>query len=45
MYQLLLVLDDQKYIYFGVGTFIVLAAILLIFIIKDVVNEENEKIV
>lgn len=38
MYQLIMILPDQKYIYYGIGVLIIIIALLASFAVRDVVK-------
>lgn len=38
MYQLIMILPDQKYIYYGIGALIIIIALLASFAVRDVVK-------
>jgi TRAP-type C4-dicarboxylate transport system permease small subunit len=39
MYQLVMILPDQKYIYLGIGAFVIAVAFLASFAVKDVIKD------
>ena len=44
LYAIHTVVNDQKYIYYGLGLFTIAVSIFMIFAIKDVINTDKEEV-